>query len=372
MDDELLHSFQEDSRENLESIEGDLMDLEAAGEAFEDDLVNRIFRTAHSIKGAAGFLGLEQAAGLAHVLENLLHLVRERRLIPSRKTVDAFMRGFDALGRLVDNPLEEAEEGLEGLVAELEGMYDPEARDLAHTDREIGGGDGPVFTVDDLTLEEALKGGKFLYLVEYDLIHDVHRKDKTPYDVIRAMLDSGYILDSKVDLEAAGDLKSGFGNSIPFHVLYATIIDPEIVSMLFDVPEGRVRLLDRESVRAGEPPRWASGTEPHAGVLAESIAGLEVAEEDGAAVVRAGEELTLDTVENLRQALLRASESRSAVRLDVSDANRADFSFAQLVVSALRHQAECGGDFGFTGEPPEPVAACLRRAGLDRLLGEAT
>ena len=44
-----------------------------------------------------------------------------------------------------------------------------------------------VFTEDELSVRQALSGGKNLYVVEYDLIHDVQARGKTPLDIISTM-----------------------------------------------------------------------------------------------------------------------------------------------------------------------------------------
>ena len=54
---ELLNEFVIESREGLAEIESDLLAIEACGDNIDIDLVNKVFRAIHSIKGAAGFMG---------------------------------------------------------------------------------------------------------------------------------------------------------------------------------------------------------------------------------------------------------------------------------------------------------------------------
>ncbi|MCG8701375.1 MAG: Hpt domain-containing protein, partial [Bacteroidales bacterium] len=72
LDDEILQSFVEESREHLADIENDLLTIEEGGADIDEDLVNKVFRAAHSIKGGAGFMGLETIKDLAHKTENVL------------------------------------------------------------------------------------------------------------------------------------------------------------------------------------------------------------------------------------------------------------------------------------------------------------
>ena len=59
MDQEILQSFLEEAREHLADIEQDLLAIGEAGSEAPEELVNKVFRAARSIKGGAGFLGLK-------------------------------------------------------------------------------------------------------------------------------------------------------------------------------------------------------------------------------------------------------------------------------------------------------------------------
>ncbi|TWT79104.1 Chemotaxis protein CheA [Planctomycetes bacterium CA13] len=104
MDDtELLNEFVEEAREHLGGIEMQLLQIEAMGELIDDDLVNNVFRAIHSVKGAAGFLGLTQINQVAHRLENVLGKVRDHQLIPDPFNVDVMLKGADCLRNLIES-----------------------------------------------------------------------------------------------------------------------------------------------------------------------------------------------------------------------------------------------------------------------------
>lgn len=102
-DPELLAEFVAESRDHLSHVEGQLLEIEANGADIDVDLVNNVFRGVHSIKGAAGFLGLVTVNRLAHGLENILGLMRTRELTPTSAMVDVMLRAADALAHLVNN-----------------------------------------------------------------------------------------------------------------------------------------------------------------------------------------------------------------------------------------------------------------------------
>lgn len=102
-DPELLAEFVTESREHLVDVEGQLLQIEANGANIDVDLVNKVFRAVHSIKGAAGFMGLVRINELSHSLENVLGKMRTKELIPTSQIVDVMLKGADALSGLIND-----------------------------------------------------------------------------------------------------------------------------------------------------------------------------------------------------------------------------------------------------------------------------
>ncbi|WP_417736632.1 chemotaxis protein CheW [Rosistilla oblonga] len=100
-DQEILDEFVVESLEHLADVESQLLSIEAAGADIDVDLVNTVFRAIHSIKGAAGFLGLPRINELAHCLENVLNLMREEKLVPTSTIVDGLLSASDTLQAMV-------------------------------------------------------------------------------------------------------------------------------------------------------------------------------------------------------------------------------------------------------------------------------
>lgn len=101
-DKAILTEFVVESNEHLADVEGLLLTIEASGRLIDTDAVNRVFRAVHSIKGAAGFLGLTKINDLAHRGENVLNQMRNRELAPNRQIVDLLLRSCDTLRTLIN------------------------------------------------------------------------------------------------------------------------------------------------------------------------------------------------------------------------------------------------------------------------------
>src|SRR5208282_4204232 len=125
-DRELVVEFVNESRDHLADIESQLLDIEEGGANADLGLVNEVFRSIHSIKGAAGFMGFVTLGKLAHELENVLNLVRNRQLVPTSPIVDIMLKAADKLRAMIDDVEHSNDadigmhlEALEGVIAAL-------------------------------------------------------------------------------------------------------------------------------------------------------------------------------------------------------------------------------------------------------------
>ncbi|KAF1699043.1 chemotaxis protein CheA [Pseudoxanthomonas suwonensis] len=106
MDLQRFHAtYFEESREGLDAMEAGLLELE--GGSTDPEVINSVFRAAHSIKGGAATFGFEKMASLTHVLETLLDEIRGGKRALAASAVDAMLGSVDVLRAL----LAEAEQG---------------------------------------------------------------------------------------------------------------------------------------------------------------------------------------------------------------------------------------------------------------------
>ena len=101
--DENLRLYVEESLEHLADIENDLLAIEAGGADIDEELVNKVFRAAHSIKGGAGFMGLDTIKVLSHWMENVLGMIRSREMVPNPENINVLLLSADELRNLLNN-----------------------------------------------------------------------------------------------------------------------------------------------------------------------------------------------------------------------------------------------------------------------------
>ena len=93
-------SFLQESADHIASMETGLLRLRTAPDDVE--LLNSIFRSAHSIKGGAGSFGLKHLAHFTHSLENLLDRMRSFEVRATDEVIGTLLRSVDVLRNLLD------------------------------------------------------------------------------------------------------------------------------------------------------------------------------------------------------------------------------------------------------------------------------
>ena len=94
---ELVATFTAEARERIASLTSGLLTLESGPPS--RSVLTSLFRDAHTLKGSARMMGLNGVVELAHVSEDLLSAVRDRRLKPGRELVDLLLAAADGMTR---------------------------------------------------------------------------------------------------------------------------------------------------------------------------------------------------------------------------------------------------------------------------------
>ncbi|MFA7403335.1 MAG: chemotaxis protein CheA [Pelobacteraceae bacterium] len=100
-DQELLDGFLAETTELLEKLDDDLITLEKSSD--DTDLMNRIFRSIHTIKGASSFLGFDLLVKVAHKTEDVLNKLRKGELFVTPEIMDVILEATDLVKLLVSD-----------------------------------------------------------------------------------------------------------------------------------------------------------------------------------------------------------------------------------------------------------------------------
>lgn len=96
---EMRMVFLEEAREQMELMEQDFLALEKEA---SPDLLQRIFRAAHTLKGSSRAMGYLSMGDLTHAMEDVLDRLRQDRITVTLPLIDALFEGLDALKQMKD------------------------------------------------------------------------------------------------------------------------------------------------------------------------------------------------------------------------------------------------------------------------------
>lgn len=97
---EYTEIFLEESEDQIEELNANLLRLET--DHNNPEIINDIFRAAHSLKSSAAFVGLYNLSDLSHKMENLLQKIREGKLSINVSLVNLLFECFDLIKEVID------------------------------------------------------------------------------------------------------------------------------------------------------------------------------------------------------------------------------------------------------------------------------
>ena len=126
--EEYLDIYISESREYLSALDQSLLELEQNPGNYE--VLNEVFRYAHTLKGMSATMGFGKVAELSHKMENLLDKVRQGEIDASSNLIDVLLEALDKLREMVNKIAEEGkEEGeISDIISKLESFGEDESK----------------------------------------------------------------------------------------------------------------------------------------------------------------------------------------------------------------------------------------------------
>lgn len=124
--DEFVTEFLVESYEGLDQLDRDLVTLEHAGT--DKELLARVFRCVHTIKGTCGFLGFSKLESVTHVGENLLAKVRDGSVGITPELTSVLLALVDAIRQMmgsIETSMTEGDADYASLIADLTRLLRP-------------------------------------------------------------------------------------------------------------------------------------------------------------------------------------------------------------------------------------------------------
>jgi two-component system chemotaxis sensor kinase CheA len=254
-DDGLVAEFVMESREHLNSIEPDLLSMEEGGATVSQELINRVFRAIHSVKGGAGFLAFNSLKNLSHIMESVLMLVRDGKLTLTPEIVDVLLRGVDKLRTMLDDiansegvPCAEEIEMLQKILeaagaapVKFAGSKEPK-KDQPPKETAQG------FDISDETVARLKKQGMNVYRVVAYAHKDIKDRGKTPLDFLNNLELLGEYLDSSIEPDECPTLANFLEKDLAVTFIFASVLEADLVSSALEVAEAQVTPLAHDDL----------------------------------------------------------------------------------------------------------------------------
>jgi two-component system chemotaxis sensor kinase CheA len=242
-DDRARDEFTGEAEELLDTLSRDLVEFESQGRDVRPEVINKIFREVHSLKGLAGMLGFGEISELSHSLEDMLDRLRMGKIEITKDLIDLLYDAVDSLNRLVIGINDSSMGGLvdiNSLTRRIHQLTTSQPRKV-HED-----------PFADLTLDEQTKKSLTEY-EEHRLLENVRsrkhilavevRFDFSDFDeklraLTEALNESGEVISTLPAIDSSG------GSGIAFRLLYGSTLSMEAVAAL--APEGHVVSLRKE------------------------------------------------------------------------------------------------------------------------------
>ncbi|MGH9420652.1 MAG: chemotaxis protein CheA, partial [Thermoanaerobaculia bacterium] len=244
-DDRARDEFTSEAEELLDTLSRDLVEFESQGRDVRPEVINKIFREVHSLKGLAGMLGFGDISELSHSLEDMLDRLRMGKIEITKELIDLLYDAVDSLNRLVigiNDPTMGGLVDINGLTRRIHQLTTSQPRKVY---------DDPFA---ELTLDEQTKKSLTEY-EEHRLLENVRNRkhifavevrfDFSDFDeklrgLTELLNESGEVISTLPAIDSSG------GTGIAFRLLYGSALGEEGVAAL--APEGHV-----VSLRKGEP-----------------------------------------------------------------------------------------------------------------------
>ena len=244
-DEALIREFVIESREHLAVLEPDLLTLEQSGSATDPEVINRVFRAIHSIKGAAGFFNLEALKNLSHTMESLLMQIRDGQIAPTPTVIDPLLKGVDLLERMLADVPNSHTIPYEALAKTLDAILSGQPLPGPAVASVVL--DFPVpaeaysFEVSPERLDHARAKGQSLYELQFHL-DDTFCEIAPDLDQLFTQMESvGDVIDAGVDPASLVGLEPEPSKPPIFRVLYGTVLEAEMLALAIQ-PEPAVML----------------------------------------------------------------------------------------------------------------------------------
>ena len=265
-DQEMLDIFVQESSEHLQALETDLIALES--NPADNARLNCIFRSVHSIKGAAGLFGFDPIVKLAHVMESVMSLLRDGVLRADQSMVSLLISTTDKLSLMLAQADRAAEVPCSDEIAGLQAILDgksgkaenpapapaparpsaPQPSNArAHYLPDMAMAD---FEFDPESLVKGLKHGQNFYILQTNIAAEIEAQGQSLENFLSELAAIGTVISTHISLPENTGLAQCQNADVTLRLFFVTSLEPYILCGAPGLAEENILQLD--SAKLGE------------------------------------------------------------------------------------------------------------------------
>lgn len=267
---EMVGAFIDEVEEQLQLLEQSILELERNGETPE--IIQKIFRVAHTLKGSSAAMGFEKMKLLTHEMENILDRIRNHHLEVTKPLINILFQCLDHLIMLKEDFMADRKDiktDISPILSELRKMMSGEYDQSKKTKNKVieGTGQGKgqedkamQFMLDleqQVQLEQAVISGLNLFVCEVKLTEDSMMKLARAYLILNHFNQIGTVIKIEPNiLETQDDMEISKVSYLVMTQLDAKTIETEAQNELMEIDSIKVfpyhlETLKQQPLRAG-------------------------------------------------------------------------------------------------------------------------
>ncbi|AIS52507.1 chemotaxis protein CheA [Thermoanaerobacter kivui] len=209
--------FIEESQEHIENLNSNLLLLE--NDPSNKQIIDEIFRSAHTLKGMAATMGFENMNKLTHKMEDILQDVKNGKLQISHTIMDVLFRCIDTLSEMLDSISQKGEDDvpIDELMFILSGINsDASLEEVAATKEEVVD-NIPLNVYEQDIIKEAMKDNYKAYKITVYIDKGCVMKSARAFIIFNSLDEIGDIINSSPSVEDIEDEK--FDDRFTVHLI---------------------------------------------------------------------------------------------------------------------------------------------------------
>jgi two-component system chemotaxis sensor kinase CheA len=246
VDEEIINDFIDESRDYLLSIEESLLVLESQKAQADDDLVDKVFRGIHTIKGSSAFLNFNTITKLTHTMETLLEKMREKEIKPDSHIIDALLKSTDLLKQMIDDVHNSDSFDIQELLQMLLDFSTDNADNPSEKLLELSDKNKDQFSENEIKdnnhnqqSSDSLSD-KYCYNIYFDLKELYKKENITPVELFHDLQSMGTIVDAHLK-SSATHVDQDFNEAdLRLSLVYETPMEKDMVMTMFMIAQDAI------------------------------------------------------------------------------------------------------------------------------------